>query len=1370
MRDNLEQSPDQEQLDEQARRFRAISERSIFSIFISDLHGNLIEANSRARALTGYSEEEVRGMPLENLIADPSLIETFKQNFEYILKQGVQKSPLEYPIRCKDHSIIWVESDSSLLLNKGEPYAVLGVVHEITARKAAMQREEHLTRMVAAVRDINQLIVRTRDRAQLVQGVCSVLSQVSEFRNCWIILLEGGKVSFSATSGDPDSFDLFITGLKKADSLPRCLEKVLETRDVVHLGVKGSDTICSLCSFACLNANMSKLLVRISVKEHPGGILGLSLPALYAAPSEERELLCEVAADIGFGLERIELERELLQSKVRLEQALRASGMVEWEWEIDSGKVILNPQTQFLSQGDQTRDDYLAKIPVTRRSSLRQEVQNFVLQSNPNAEMRVEFPYLIETGKEIFLEVRGRLFLDSEGKPWKMTGLILDISERKHYESELLKRRNRAEYMLDKIPHFLYIYNLRDNRTSFINRALAEYMGYSLEEIKDLGQQFFPMHIHPEDLDVVYRHNTLLSELNDDQSLSVEFRMKDSSGKWHWFRNTHVPFNRDESGHVREVLGSATEITEQKKRTEELRASEENLRITLNSIGDGVISTDTEGRVIRMNRMAEKLTGWSQVEAVGLPLESVFDIHNAHTHKKVENPVSRVLSTGLVVGLANHTVLVSRGGLVVNISDSAAPVTDEKGVVQGVVLAFKDNTTEYNLRQQIVETKERLELALQAADLGTWDWEISSGHVIFDHKWAQIVGYDLQELEPSLDTYQNLLHPQDRELVLNRIDANLKGQVPYFRIEHRFRTKNGNYIWVQSQGRVIERDKQNRPIRASGTMQDISERIQAQEMLRISEERYRNYVMLTSDGIYRIEPIEPISTHLSPQEQVEKFYTGGKLEEANDAFARMYGYKKGLELRGKGLLDFYGLGGREKNAEMLLEFIKSGYRITDAVTEEIDRYGNRVYFLNNIFGIVENGSLMRVWGTQRDITELRKAQEAEKEHVQKLTEQKQFIQKIFDTNPNVLYVFDIVEQRSIFQNRHVAISIGYSPKQIEGMANEVLPRLMHPEDMPGVLGHFERMRDARDGQILSYEYRMRDHWGNWHWFISHDTPFSRDNDGKVRQIIGTAVDITELKNTQLQLQNSRFELENTNRELKETNRGLENANQRLQHFDTVKSEFVSMASHELRTPITSVLGFAQTLLSTDLELSTQERQQYLGIIEKEARRLRILVNDLLDISRIESRIRLKLQPVNLEQLAQDVVQSISIPANRSVSIISSEQGRIPVECDSAQIRKVLSNIIENALRYGDKVEVHLNGDKNVVTVTVIDNGPGIAARHHEKLFEKFYRVQEEKKPGTGSGLGLSIAKEIIEAHGGKIRVESELGKGASFVFTLNRKT
>ena len=183
-----------------------------------------------------------------------------------------------------------------------------------------------------------------------------------------------------------------------------------------------------------------------------------------------------------------------------------------------------------------------------------------------------------------------------------------------------------------------------------------------------------------------------------------------------------------------------------KARTEEaLRQSEERYRATMMSVGDGVIATDTKGRVELLNPVAEALTGWRQEEACGKPLEEVFHIINEETRQTVENPIRRAMREGLVVGLANHSVLIAKDGSEHPIADSAAPIRDEKGEITGVVLVFRDQAQERAAQRALAESERKFRDTVRFLDEGYYSCTIE-GHVL-DHNMAfnRILGFDLAQ-------------------------------------------------------------------------------------------------------------------------------------------------------------------------------------------------------------------------------------------------------------------------------------------------------------------------------------------------------------------------------------------------------------------------------------------------------------------------------------------------------------------------------------------------------------------------------------------------------------------------------------------------
>jgi signal transduction histidine kinase len=230
------------------------------------------------------------------------------------------------------------------------------------------------------------------------------------------------------------------------------------------------------------------------------------------------------------------------------------------------------------------------------------------------------------------------------------------------------------------------------------------------------------------------------------------------------------------------------------------------------------------------------------------------------------------------------------------------------------------------------------------------------------------------------------------------------------------------------------------------------------------------------------------------------------------------------------------------------------------------------------------------------------------------------------------------------------------------------------------------------------------------------------------------------------------------------------ANARLAELDKLKSDFVSMVSHELRTPLGLIKGYVGTLLSPDLPLDSTTAREFLGVIDEETDALSDLVGNLLDTSRIESGIlRIDPRPNDLHAIVSAAAEMLQARYPRRAVEVQVGPDLPPAWVDGRRIAQVLGNLLENAAKYSPEASpilIFAEPRHPLVCVTVRDHGPGIPADALPHLFDKFYRVPDAPIQAGGTGLGLTIARGIVEAHGGQIWVESTPGQGAAFSFTV----
>jgi signal transduction histidine kinase len=221
----------------------------------------------------------------------------------------------------------------------------------------------------------------------------------------------------------------------------------------------------------------------------------------------------------------------------------------------------------------------------------------------------------------------------------------------------------------------------------------------------------------------------------------------------------------------------------------------------------------------------------------------------------------------------------------------------------------------------------------------------------------------------------------------------------------------------------------------------------------------------------------------------------------------------------------------------------------------------------------------------------------------------------------------------------------------------------------------------------------------------------------------------------------------------------------------MQDDFITTISHELRTPIGFIKGYATTLLRDDAKWDDNSRREFLTIIDEEADRLHNLIEDLLDSSRLKAgTMFMQLQPVRIDMMLREIVVR-STTRYSSLSVQLRADHDVVVMADPTRITQVFDNLLSNAVKYapGSEVLITLKNNSNHCVITVEDHGPGIAEEHLGHLFERFYRVPETRVANHGTGLGLYIVQEIIHGHGGEINVSSQVSKGTTFTISLPTK-
>ena len=350
---------------------------------------------------------------------------------------------------------------------------------------------------------------------------------------------------------------------------------------------------------------------------------------------------------------------------------------------------------------------------------------------------------------------------------------------------------------------------------------------------------------------------------------------------------------------------------------------------------------------------------------------------------------------------------------------------------------------------------------------------------------------------------------------------------------------------------------------------------------------------------------------------------------------------------------------------------------------------------------------------------------------------------------------------------------GYS--EAEALGRHI--SLVYPEDQHEFLESQVVAPLKRNG-VHEAEVRMRNKSGQD--FYAHlSLSLLRDERGVVTGMIGYSIDITQRKLAEQELRRLNEDLEHRiavrTRELAELNRELSTRNEQLARASRMKSEFLAGMSHELRTPLNGIIGFSDLLAEEGTGPLTTRQRRFVDHIRQAAQHLLELINEVLDLSRIEAgRIELQYETFRVAEALSEVLASTDpFAAAKQIEVENRVDPELLVRADRVRLKQIFYNLVNNAVKFMPErgsVRVDAAPHGAGLRFSVTDNGTGIAPEEREAIFEEFHQGATTSGKKEGTGLGLAITRRLVERHGGEIRVESELGKGSCFTFTLPGRT
>lgn len=739
------------------------------------------------------------------------------------------------------------------------------------------------------------------------------------------------------------------------------------------------------------------------------------------------------------------------------------------------------------------------------------------------------------------------------------------------------------------------------------------------------------------------------------------------------------------------------------------RAQLQRLSLVARQTTNGVIVTDQNGRVEWANEGLFRIAGYHSDDLEGRLITNVM--LGEDTELQPIASMHLALRAGREFAVEYFTY--AKSGKRLRLRVSGSPITGDGGELQGFIILHTDVTREYNDNENLRAAQRRLTSIIDGTRTGTWEWNVPTGETQFNERWAEMIGYGLEELQPiSIQTWRRLAHPDDLRVSDELMQRHFARELNYYDCKCRMLHKDGHWIWVHTRGRVTSWAEDGTPLLMSGTHLDITELMVARQTLEEQQQQLRAMLSHLPGAVYR-------ST---------KEHSQWRMQFISDAVQQLLGYASETFLRCDGTgITLADLVHPEDKARFQWLHNDEGYKSRVQIEYRLRRADGHYRWVQELAsGMLDSdGRVQHLDGFIWDITEKKLAE-------LQLAEQQQKLASIYEMVP-VGIVLNRYEDGSFIEgNLELHRMLGYTPEEFRGLPyQKITPDQWRQEDerqvalfkASGRYGPYEKQFLCKDGKLLDVALTgvmVTDAHGN-------------------RQVCSIVQDISSYK-----------------------------------QLEKMKSELVAVVSHELRTPLTSVvgaLGLVKRRLAKEGEVGRYG--ELFDIAYNNCFRLNMLVNDLLDMEKLMAgKMTFKIVPVYLQALLQQAVQD-----NRGYAeqyqvrmTLGAMNAQWCIAVDTLRFQQIMSNLLSNAIKYSPiegEIEIGAQQVGDSVRISVRDHGPGIPLDYHNQLFQKFSQADSSttrKKEGTG--LGLAITRDLVERMDGAIGFDSVPGQGACFYITF----
>ncbi|HZT05533.1 MAG TPA: PAS domain S-box protein [Chloroflexota bacterium] len=917
-------------------------------------------------------------------------------------------------------------------------------------------------------------------------------------------------------------------------------------------------------------------------------------------------------------------------------------------------------------------------------------------------------------GKQTVVSYNATTFTGEDGRLRGVFAAARDITDQKRLEQQLREQQAYNRGLIESSVDAMLTVD-PDLTITDVNEQMVRLTGYAREQL--VGSPF-PDYF----TDAANARAGVRRTLDEGFVTNYELLLRSRHR-----REILVSFNasifRDPEGDIRGIFAVARDVTEQRRLEEQLRESENYNRGLIESSVDALVTVDPDGVVTDVNEQMVNLTGYTREDLIGSSFKEYFT--------EPDRAIAGVRQTLAEGSVTNYElVLQSRSGRRTVVSFNAGTFQDTEGQIAGILAAARDITEQKRLEQELREqqayNRSLIESSVDALMTVDPDGVITD----VNEQTVRLMGFTRKQLIGSR-FFSYFAEPDLAQAGVSLTFA--QGVVTNYELV--VRTKSGRKIPVSFNAAVF-RDTVGTVAGILAAARDSTLQKRIEEELREQQTYTRGLIESNIDALMTTDTL-------------------GIITDVNRQMCAVTGRER-EDLIGTPFKNYFTDPRRAEDGirRVLTEERVTNYELTIRAADGKET----VVSYNATTFTGADGRLRGVFAAARDITDQKRLEEQIREQNRELMETTSFMNNVLESSTEYSIVAMDLEGQILAWNEGARRNYGYTAEEMVGRRKA---QLLHvPEDVESgrvaailqtamstgkAEGVFERVRKSGDRFTASVAITLR-----------------RDSTGVPIGYVLISKDITEQKQLEEQLQRKNEELEEQYRRVQEANR--------------LKSEFLANMSHELRTPLNGIIGFAQLMHDGRVGPVSDEHKEYLGDILTSSRHLLQLINDVLDLAKVESgRMDFNPEPVQVDQIVAEVRDVLrTLAASKLIQIaVEVDPSVLSVVADPARLKQILYNYLSNALKFTPNegsvaVRVVPQGP-DWYRIEVQDSGIGIAAEEMNRLFVEFQQLDASiAKKYQGTGLGLALTKRMVEAQGGEVGVVSAPGNGSTFSAVLPR--